>query len=709
MQTGPRGDQSIGIANQGGVIHNVNLYQQVSSDGPERKLEVGIELLSANLPRRAAESLAAAHEDGLRSNQLLLHWALAILSGRSDIDLSGEEANQLKYCVEATDYESADRWSRGMEVVRSLLEATVLSQASGLDQTGIDQILLQAQRLDPDIRNDILLHLDRIVSGAVFERLWVQHSDHVERLRRVGDRERRVPKFFIHDQLPPRMPTAVPYSAKPGAKGRAVGGFSISAVTALLVILAHPSPRSSIALVAASVAGSALVVYFGRALALRAKRMNDRRTELRGIADDPRRTRMDHRQAAFNRVFWRLLSDAFEAHTPTRFAPGQWLAANEHFRATMALNVTLLYCNGTTQPGELRWLAEHLAKTQAGHMETGLLQDPEFGLSNEAGARLGVAVGLVLFGATGVFGGTPTGLGGAFGILFASLAVAGGLWLALPSVIELAIGRSYDAERRRRAEEAFQRALRTHAEWVEWLSDRPEDTEMAQWLAADLSWLRIEAMKALRLPHQDVIAHFAITEPAEDALSARVPFGPTRYSSYNLRIFLLTENGVRVYAVKLDFADGSHLIPRTDNFRYDVIVSASVVEIGIRYGDNRRTVVDLDRVPHHGPRDFALAHALSLQLHERELKILIGANRARALVKGEFEDPDSLLSIDIESSGIGEGLRILQAVAGEGRGWIETERARQRQFILQERRSRSRIEAPPSIQVVALEGPQPGA
>ncbi|WP_335991030.1 hypothetical protein [Glycomyces sp. MUSA5-2] len=709
MHAGPSGDQAIGIDNQGGVIHNVNLYQQTPSDNPARNLEVGIELLSANLPRRAAHFLAAAYEHGVKSNRLLLHWALAILSGRSDIDLSGEEVNQLEHCINAVDYDSADKWSQGMEVVAGLLQATVLSRNDGLDQAGIEEILRRAQRLDADIRSDVLLHLDRIVSGSLFEYLWADHSDHVGRLRNAGNRKKRVPKFFIQDQSPPRMPTSTPYRPKSGAKGRAVGGCSIAAVASLLVLTAHPSLVASAVLVVVSAAAAALVVNFGKPLALRAKRIDDLRIELRGIASDTRWPGLDPRQLAFHEAFARLLAVAFETRTPTGFTPAQWLVANEHIRGTMAANVTRLYCDGRTQPGELRWLAEHLAKTQAGHMRTGLLWDPRFGVPDEDRARLGVTAGAALFAATGLFGGVPTGAGGAFGIFFAAVAIAGGLWLALPGVIELAIGPHYYAERRRRADEAFRQASQTYSEWADWLLDRPEDTEMAQWLAADLSWLRIEAMNALRLTHQDVIAHFAITEPADDARAARVPFGPTRYSSYRLRIFLLTENGVRVYGVELDFTDGSHFSPTRDNFRYDVIVSARVVEIGVRYGESRRAIVDLDRAPHQGPRDFTLAHALSLRLQKGELKILIGANRNRDLVNGGFEDPDSLLSIDIESSGIGEGLRILQAVAGEGKGWIETERARQRQVILKERRRPSRIEAPPTARSLALEGPESAA
>jgi hypothetical protein len=186
-----------------------------------------------------------------------------------------------------------------------------------------------------------------------------------------------------------------------------------------------------------------------------------------------------------------------------------------------------------------------------------------------------------------------------------------------------------------------------------------------------------------------------------------VPFGPTRYSSDNLRIFLLTENGVREYEVKLDFSDGSHLTPSTDNFRYDVIVSARVLEIGVRYGDSRHIVVDLAQIPHHGPCDFTLAHALNLQLHGRELRIFIGTNRLRALVNGSEEDPDSLLCLDIESSGVEEGHRILQAVAGEGRGWIENERAPQRQFLRQERRGAVGIDSESTAAKLALEAPNP--
>jgi hypothetical protein len=701
--SGLKGATTIGIDNQGGVIHNVNLYQQAPGDDPERNLETGIDLLEANLARRAAEFLTKAYEGGLKTNRLLFHWTLAILSGRSDIDLTPEQGYELRNCIDATDYAKADQWSRGMEVVEGLLWISGVSRRTGFDQAAFDEVLRRAGALDAATRNDLLLHLDRLVSGSVFDFLWEDHREHVEQLRRAGDREQRVPKFFIHDQVPPKMPVAVHYKARAGTVWRAVGGLVIAVAVVLLVTLADLG--YGLALIAATAASTALIVYYGKTLALCAKRIRDRQIELRGVGGDPRWRGLDFLRAAFYRAFGGLLDLAFEEHTPKEFSSEQWLAETKYFRWTTAFNVTLLYGGGGTQPGELRWLAEHLARTQAAQVESGLLRDPRFGVPDVGRERLAVIGGIALFAATVLSVGLSTG---ALGFLFTSSVVAAGLWMALPAVVELVVGPVYDVERRQRAEEAFRLASQTHAEWSEWLADRPGDTEMAQWLAADLSWLRIEATKALRLPHSDVIAHFAISEPAEDARAARVPFGPTRYSTYNLRIFLLTENGVRVYEVKLDFTDGSHLMPSTDNFRYDMIVSARVVEIGVRYGDSRRTVVELDKVPHYGPRDFTLAHALNLQLHGRELRIFIGVNRASALVNGGEEDSDSLLALDIESSGIEEGLRILQAVAGEGKGWIETERARQRQFLRQERRGRpAGVDSAPSFQRLALGGPEP--
>lgn len=691
-QAGSNGVTSIGIDNEGGVIHNVTIYQQGPTDDPGRNLEIGIDMLGAGMPRRAQEFISTAYEGGLKDNRLLFHWALSILSGRSDIDLSGEESKQLQHCIESTNHDQVDPWSQGMEVVGGLLWLSGLNRNNGTDQVAIDQVLHQTRRLDPDVRSDVLLHLDRIVSGAVFDYLWEDHRADVERRRHSGDRKRRVPKFFIHNPLPPKMPAAIPYQAKPGAVGKIVGGAAIGIVVALPMALSFPSGGASLALLAATAISTTLIVYFGRTLALRAKRMRDRRAELHGRANSPNWTALNQRQSWFNHEFATLLINAFRFHTPTGLTPEQWLAATENYRQTAAYSVTVLNCHGKTKPSELRWMANHLAKEQAGHQESGLLRDTQYGVVPERTALAGVVGGFGLFGATVLIAGVSTGALGFFAVLFSAAAIAGSLWLILPSAIELAIGRGYHAERHERAMQALQRAKQSHAEWAEWLSDRPTDPEMAQWLAADLSWLRIEAIDALRLPHEDVIAHFAISESAEQAAAARVPFGPTRYSSYNLRIFLLTANGVRVYEVVLDFTDGSHLLPGTDNFRYDKIVSARVVEIGVRYGGKRRMLVDLEQAAYRGERDFTLAHALNLQLHGRELRIIIGSNYGEALLSSEGEDAESLLSLDIESSGIEEGLRILQAVAGEGRGWIETERARQRQYFKQERHGYSSID-----------------
>lgn len=687
---------SIGIDNQGGVIHNVNLYQRAPGDRPNDDLRRGIDLLVAGLPRQAAKSFVAAYEGGLRSNALWFYWTLAILSGRTEIDIAVDEYDQVVNCLDLTDHERPDRWSDGMRAVQRLLDLTFESRDSGLDQSALEEVLHRIRGLDPEIRSAVRRHLDVIVNGRITHALWEEYRAEVARIRTSGDREDRAWKFFIPDQAPPRPPGPDPYRPRGREVSFAAAGLVIAVAVSWTMLVQLPDLIAGFMLLAA-VVSAVPAFYCGMRLASNARRVSDLRLELRGMVYDPRQPILG--EYPFNKEFMGLLDEAFRRYPPPDFALEWWMTETEAFRRTVSLSVTESYLGHAT-PARLRWLAEHIARTQAAHATrpAGRLLDPRFGVPFEFGAVWGLVCAIVLYTAAMVFTSVLVDASVSVETVVLGLFLGSALMFAIPDGARLAAGPGGARERRQRRDGEFRQAAQTYQYWTDRLADRPGDREMADWLAADLSWIRLEAMDRLRLPYADVIAHFSISEGTEGAQAARVRFGPVRYSFYNLRVFLLTENGVRVYKVTLDFADGTYFYATTDNFRYDMIVSAGVVEMGPRRGGLQPGA--------QGGHVHPPVHALRLQLHGREINIVVGDDRGRTLVDGAGEDSGALLRLELESSGAEHGLRILQSVAGEGKGWIETERARQREFFRQERPGRKGLGTGPAGRVLELEGPE---
>jgi hypothetical protein len=207
------------------------------------------------------------------------------------------------------------------------------------------------------------------------------------------------------------------------------------------------------------------------------------------------------------------------------------------------------------------------------------------------------------------------------------------------------------------------------------LADRPSDPEMAIWLDYDKDHVRLEAMRRWKLDNRDVVAHIVMSEGAEGTARARVPDGPTRYSRYIVRLFLLTYNGVRQLNVHLDFTTGAENKQTRSAFRYDAIAAAQIEEPNV-WPHGRRQVATPEGGGPAGqlPRPV-LRQALHLTLFDGT-PVDIKAEYQDLLTNESRHDREVLFDLDRQTSGAVSALRTLESVAGEGREWLKRERER---------------------------------
>src|SRR6202021_3317010 len=98
---------------------------------------------------------------------------------------------------------------------------------------------------------------------------------------------------------------------------------------------------------------------------------------------------------------------------------------------------------------------------------------------------------------------------------------------------------------------------------------RPTDEEMARWLDYDKFFIKSMAMRDRNLVNRNLVTHAILTEDRWPCWSARVLYGPPRYSHYRVIVFLLTEGGVGQVTMDLDFRTGRVSNTQSTSFPYE--------------------------------------------------------------------------------------------------------------------------------------------
>ncbi|MGD0559646.1 MAG: hypothetical protein ABSA93_32345, partial [Streptosporangiaceae bacterium] len=130
-----------------------------------------------------------------------------------------------------------------------------------------------------------------------------------------------------------------------------------------------------------------------------------------------------------------------------------------------------------------------------------------------------------------------------------------------------------DSEEHAQREAAIDKEFRR---WSEKLEVRPEDAGMVTWLGYDRTVLLGMALDHFRLRRSRLIAHAFLEKAGVAVKRARIEDHPWRYAGYQLRVFLLAEDGVRYVRASLDFITGTLVIRERTSYHYDAIVSVHV-------------------------------------------------------------------------------------------------------------------------------------
>ncbi|TWP52712.1 hypothetical protein FKR81_10465 [Lentzea tibetensis] len=700
----------IGVVSGDAVFHQHDtIYQVTGEDTPKNRYLVALNHLEGGSPRVAEDMIGEVLRGGLESTEIAYYYALAVLSERSLNQLGRAEFDNFDLAWKIARRHEHDQWYTALAVVVALVRSVLAQEHGG---NGSAAVLDTLQTLPTERRIEISRHLATLLNGSVQDQLDRINADLVEEGRSADERSHRTKKFFQADPIEPKVPA--PYfngHMTPSTWGAAL--FGLAGFAGGLVLLGGWLTQAA-GWWLGGLLLSGLVAWGAGAVSVAASRRRARHAFELGQES----ARPDHvldvdrfSKRGFRYAVEQLIADRFSDWKVWKDVPLKELG-NERiddelekigrglaYRLIRTYAVRVADLGDSTfsdkineardkegarrrqrkeiQPTELSWLvqwhAERIAKQWG---DRSLYAFRKVGPTEMAADLLGMVGGLAAA-ATAVGLGIELAGASFLAVLVLVGTVAAGS-VGVVNGVKLLGDRLALREERADNERMVEEQRIAYDECVAELDERPSDAEIARWLDFDKSHIKTVALEHCGLSNRDIIAQVLLTEGASTAKRARVLHGAPRYSAYTVKVFLLTDNGVREVEIELDFETGALRNEYRNAFSYSSLASAQVLEVGIKFAGEERQVLVFgeDGVEITDKTDnYVRSKAFRLRLVNDD-EITVVMENFEGLVDKAVEDKKKLAELALENSGVTSALRILESVAAEGREWIEKERER---------------------------------
>lgn len=619
------------------TVHVHAQYQLSADPTPREKYEVGVRYLENGSPNRARELIADAIAHGHDSAEARFHWALAMLSKRSYRDLAPAEREQLADVAASSRHNDDEEWTPALEVVWELLDYL-------RNRSHPKPVLKKLLDLPPAQREKIERHLDLVLMGGMKDDLWATTRHRAGQEREGHQRTDRVWAYFQPDPAAPR-------TRPPTAQGTTDADWFAAVVWTglcmlaggylgwIVLTLARPIP---ILAYAATLAVGYVAARLGLEWRYRSDRLKAKDREFRdqdGGGQAPERgfaNSVDHAFAHY-----------FAIYVPHGVERDVWLAETAGIRTTLRNEIVEIYRESRIPAGAVRWLIRYLVTDVSKRWEAGTLWDyrERYQVARSTKAQCLAAATVCAVATVNVVATAITVH--PFLALLALAAAVKGARTAAARWLYITSERRRLKEDRQDYEHAEAQRAAAYERWMAKLNAaRPSESEMEHWLDCDKTILLGNALRHYHLLWRDVIAYALLQVPARHYKRARVKRGPWRYSKYDIRLFLVTKDGVREVSSELDF---EHITLREEyrtNYRFAAISSVHVA----RANESSYT---LELTLTNGPTK-------SLRITEPE-----------TTEPAPDEDPVELAKINLDATGLTHTLHVLEGIAAEGRAWID--------------------------------------
>ncbi|MFF3555862.1 hypothetical protein ACFYXL_20940 [Streptomyces tsukubensis] len=630
-------DSTVGI--QAETVHNSNVYFVHPDASPQEKYRIGVRFLEDGIPTRARDMISDAIAHDYDSAEVRFHWVLAMLSGRAYHDLGSEEVQQLRSASGRVQRYAESEWKDALRVAFELLG---MHSTAGGEAGSVPERL---GALSPRQRDAILHHLDLVLTGGLKDSLWAGYRERAEADRFGNNRLQRVWAYFEPEPIGPRalMPRPSTAAAAWATFRVRAGLFAVATGFLCISALVADPAAGAVELLVLLVSGP-IAMHFGSRWRYQEHQLRARRNKFPSL-------HMGHPATAgdgFTNRVRHSFDYYFSNRVPYGVAPQEWFGLTAHIRNGLAAEIAVLYRESRVGVDRVNWLIRHLAEDARDRHNRGTLFDGPHQSRTSAVVKAVSVVALAAFGITTLFLlGTVTSGAGA---LLAVPAAAAAVWsghTAMSSWLEARSEEHRLAEETREYEERLAARQAAYQKWKSFLdATRPHELEMETWLTCDKTLFVDEALRHYQLGWRDLITHTILMTPARPYKRGRVRGGPWRYSRYNLRLFLVTQDGVREISAEFDISDDKRGNEQRSNYRFDALSSVQVTE---------RTQVgyDLELILTNGPaRNIRVKDADTHQL-------------------APDENAQQIAEINLNSAGFTHTFRLLEGLAADGKGWIE--------------------------------------
>ncbi|GAB3147304.1 hypothetical protein [Microbispora hainanensis] len=633
-------DAQVGV--QAGVVHGDVYYYAVAPDSPpEKKFEIGVHFLEGGAAGRALRLIDEARASNYVTNRVCFYWPLAMVSGRTRRELSAQEAARLRDSDRFLPLTGDDFWADGVRVIRRLLGAA--------EKPGADVRLLMAEldELRPTHRTTILRHMGLFLDGSIKDQLWHLTLRDAREQQKAGNRENRVWKFFEPEPATPQVRQPEQPTVPVATWLKAVAGtlVSVPATVHIGLLLVQGGRVSALLAYLVSISGGWLAARAGLEWCFRSGRRKAT-DEAYGLTPRPRTDTSPDRFARRidNRLVYYLAK-----YVPDGMDREVWLTWTAGIRRRIRDEIADAYRDTGIKVEAFNWLIRHRVDEVVRRWRGGTLWSYRQELATPPPTMATAMLGAMAFAAGGAWA-----AGGAMqtnwptGIPSVVLAVAAG-WIAVSAWLRIALER-----RRYRADESDSKEVsaecdKAYIRWKKRLADKPDDGEMATWLDCDRKMLLDEALRHYRLKMSDVVAYAFIEARSGSATRARVKGGPWRYRKYDMKIFIITADGVRQCNAKLDFEAGTFHDRNRLNYRFEAVTA-----VHVQQADDNSHTFELSLID---GQKFT-AQMIGPELEEQQ----------------QPEDPKDVSEVSLDAAGLRHTLHVLEGVAAEGKAWMTRER-----------------------------------
>jgi len=689
------------------VNGDISQYYPTADQSAEAKYELALKFIRSGATKRAAAMIEEAvtvdsFHGGTRytASHVAYHWVLAILSGRSVGLIHRKDRDAIESAMAISSLNAPDEWLTAITLIYDSVQRLGRQRNSGTPDPTLNTLEARILALPPNIQDDIWRHLDPMLTEGQIFRDEARYQERIRTARILdGDRKQRAWKFF---QPTPETPRAkLPNEPQLGTGARvllvAAAGFA-SGGTALAVAVLQTGgvfravTVTIVAIFSGVVAARSQVSYRATALRLEAKeREYGFQSALGGstlTADSPQYDLIDDfdenesdsarrvrwRRAMFIQVATSHLRNQFRKRAPqSGSALRRWTVELAGIKRSTLDDVIQVYGGLDRRHGAMNWLISWRAKELAQAWRDGKLYAWREEMQPKARIVFGLGIGSAAFllsvgyAMVVTFYRRPSYAGLAFGLLaVAALLIAGS------RVDDFLVNRLRYVADKAETEQRFAAQTAEYSRWTDVLADCPDDTEIARWLDYDKIYVKKMAMSHFDMSHSDIRAYATLTEPARGCVGMRNPF-VLRFSVYKVTVFLLTESGIRQVTMNLDFKTGEVYNQVRRSFRHSVISTASVHESGIRYGQERADedpsqTMTIESAPRRVMAPVRMSQRLTLRLNNGDNWPFLIESIDPGL--GDLEDPETLMNLALDTSGIASALEHLEAVAGSFTPWV---------------------------------------